>query len=147
VTQIDFYSNVADKLATACRIAAKAYARGNRMLVLCPDAETAARLDRMLWVSPPTAFVPHCAATDALAAVTPIVLDHTGAEPAIDQVLLNLRPEWPSFFGRFERLVEIVSLDEGDKAQARNRFRFYRDRGYELRNHDLNEGRGAGAQA
>jgi DNA polymerase-3 subunit chi len=147
VTQIDFYSNVADKLATACRIAAKAYARGNRLHVLCPDAETAARLDRMLWVSPPTAFVPHCAATDALAAVTPIVLDHTGAEPAIDQVLLNLRPEWPSFFGRFERLVEIVSLDEGDKAQARNRFRFYRDRGYELRNHDLNEGRGAGAQA
>lgn len=139
MTQIDFYSNVADKLATACRIAAKAYARGNRLLVLCPDAETAARFDRMLWVSPATAFVPHCASNDPLAAVTPIVIDHTAAEPAIDQVLLNLRPEWPPFFGRFERLVEIVSLDEEDKAQARNRFRFYRDRGYELRNHDLKE--------
>jgi DNA polymerase-3 subunit chi len=140
VTQIDFYSNVADKLATACRIAAKAYARGNRALVLCPDAETAARFDRMLWTTPAIAFVPHCAATDPLAPVTPILIDHTAAEPSVDQVLVNLRPEWPPFFGRFERLVEIVSVDEEDKAQARNRFRFYRDRGYELRNHDLQEG-------
>jgi DNA polymerase-3 subunit chi len=139
MTQIDFYTNVEDKLATACRVAAKAYGLGRRTLVFCPDAEVAARIDRMLWTSPPTGFIPHCAASDPLAKETPIIVDYLGAEPLCDQVLLNLRPEWPPFFGRFERLVEIVSVDDEDKQQARERFKFYRDRGYEIRAHDLRE--------
>jgi DNA polymerase-3 subunit chi len=36
-------------------------------------------------------------------------------------------------------LIEIVSLDEQDRADARERFRFYRDRGYEIRTHDLSK--------
>ena len=139
MTQIDFYTNVADKLATACRVAAKAYGLGHRMLVLCPDREVAARVDRMLWTTPATGFVPHCAPTDALAAETPIIVDPSGDTPIGDEVLLNLRAEWPPFFARFERLVEIVSLDENDKAAARERFKFYRDRGYEIRTHNLSE--------
>ena len=139
MTQIDFYSNVSDKLATACRIAAKAYGLGHRMLVLCPDSAVAQRVDRLLWTMPPTGFVPHCAPSDPLAAVTPVIVDHRGDEPLCDEVLLNLRPEWPPFFGRFERLVEIVSLDEEDRRQGRERYKFYRDRGYDIRNHDLRE--------
>ena len=54
-------------------------------------------------------------------------------------MLLNLRGEWPPFFSRFERLIEIVSLDDEDKRLARERYKFYRDRGYEIRNHDLSK--------
>jgi DNA polymerase-3 subunit chi len=139
MTQIDFYTNVADKLTTACRVAAKAYALGHRTLVFCSDGETATRLDRLLWTSPATGFIPHCAPTDPLAKVTPIIIDHRGEEPLCDQVLLNLRAEWPPFFGRFQRLVEIVSMDDEDKAQARERYKFYRDRGYDIRTHDMSE--------
>jgi DNA polymerase-3 subunit chi len=140
MTQIDFYTNVADKLATACRIAAKAYGLGHRMLVLCPDNEIAGRFGRLLWTTPPTGFIPHCTPADPLASVTPIIVDHRGDEPLCDQVLLNLRPEWPPFFGRFERLVEIVSVDDEDLQQGRERYKFYRDRGYEMRTHDMREG-------
>ncbi len=140
MTQIDFYSNVADKLATASRIAAKAYGLGHRMLVFCPDSDIASRFDRLLWVTPPTGFIPHCAPTDPLAKVTPIIIDHRGEEPVCDQILLNLRPDWPPFFSRFERLVEIVSVDDDDRARGRERFKFYRDRGYEIRNHDMSAG-------
>ena len=139
MTEIDFYTHVPDKLATACRIVGKGYAVGRRVVVFCPDAETAQRVDRLLWTSPPTGFVPHCASSDALAAVTPVIIDHTGALPSYDQVLVNLRGEWPPFFGRFERLIEIVSLDEEDRRQARERYKFYRDRGYGIRTHDLRE--------
>jgi DNA polymerase-3 subunit chi len=140
MTQIDFYTNVADKVHTACRIAAKGYALGHRLLVFCPDAETALRVDRVLWTTPPTGFVPHCGPDDPLAAVTPVIIDCHGAEPVHDEVLLNLRAEWPAFFGRFERLIEIVSLDDDDRRGARERYRFYRDRGYEIRTRDLKEG-------
>ena len=137
MTQIDFYIHVEDKARTACRLAAKAVAQGLRLLVLCPDAEAAARLDRLLWTFSATGFVPHCMADDPLAPVTPVVLDGEAAEPGHDQVLLNLRAERPPHFSRFQRLVEIVTRDDEDRRLARERYRFYRDRGYEIRSHDL----------
>ena len=139
MTRIDFYTNVADRLATACRVVAKGYAHGHRIVVLCPDADTAQRVDRMLWTSPPTGFIPHCSPGDPLAAVTPVIVDAVGVEPLHDQLLVNLKPEWPPFFGRFERLIEIVSADDEDRRQARSRYKFYRDRGYEIRTHDMRE--------
>lgn len=139
MTQIDFYTHAGSKLHVACRLATKAYTQGLRVAVLCPDAVTAQSFDRMLWSAPPLAFVPHCSTAHPLAARTPIVVDHEGIEPAHDQVLLNLRAEWPPRFSRFQRLIEIVSADadESDRASARERFKFYRDRGYPIRTHDL----------
>lgn len=142
MTQIDFYTHVDDKWHTACRLAAKAYARGLRVAVLCPDAEAAQKVDRMLWTSSATGFIPHCHSTHTLAARTPITIAHEDGEPPHDEVLLNLRETWPPMFSRFQRLVEIVSMDDGDRASARDRFKFYRDRGYEIRSHDLSKSEG-----
>lgn len=139
MTQIDFYTHVGNKLSVACRLAAKAYAQGLRVAVLCPDASTAQNFDRMLWAASPLAFVPHCHAGHPLAARTPIVVDHEGVAPSHDEVLLNLREEWPPAFSRFQRLIEIVSQDDADRASARARFKFYRDRGYEIRSHNLQD--------
>jgi DNA polymerase-3 subunit chi len=143
MTQIDFYTHVEDKLKTACQVSAKAYGRGLKVTVFCPDRDTAHRFDRLLWTASQTGFVPHCAADDALARETPVIVDCQGDNLLHDEVLINLRPECPSFFGRFQRLVEIVGRAEDDRAAARERFRFYRDRGYEIRTHDLG---GTGAQ-
>ena len=139
MTQIDFYTHVDDKLRVACVLSAKAYGQGLKVFVSCPDPETAHRFDRLLWTTPAIGFTPHCAAGDPLAPVTPVIVDHQGGDPPHDQVLLNLRPEWPPFFSRFQRLIEIVSLDEEDRSQARARFKFYRDRGYEIKSHDLSK--------
>ncbi len=139
MTQIDFYTHVEDKMRTACRLAAKAFGQGMRVMVCCPDADTARRFDRVLWTTPAISFIPHCFASDTLAPVTPIIVDYDGAEPLHDQVLLNLHSEWPPLFSRFQRLIEIVSLDEEDRRIARERYKFYRDRGYEIRTHDLSK--------
>lgn len=137
MTQIDFYFHVEDKLRTACSLSTKAYASGLRVLAFCRDRETGQKLSRMLWSAQASSFVPHCASDDRLAPVTPVIIDHLGDKPAHDQVLLNLRAELPGFFSRFQRLIEIVCLDEEDRRLARERFRFYRDRGYEIRSHDM----------
>lgn len=140
MTQIDFYTHAEDKLRTACRLAAKAFGQELRVLVFCPDADTAGRVDRLLWTISAIGFIPHCFASDPLAPVTPIVVDDGGAAPLHDQILLNLRPEWPPLFSRFQRLIEIVSLDDEDRRLARERFKFYRNRGYDIHTHDLSEG-------
>ena len=139
MTQIDFYTHVADKLRVACQLSTKAFVQGLKVTVFCPDPDTALRFDRLLWMAPSIAFVPHCAPDDPLAAETPVIVDCRGEVLLHDDVLLNLRPEWPPFFGRFRRLIEIVSLEDGDRVAARERFRFYRDRGYEIRTHDLSK--------
>jgi DNA polymerase-3 subunit chi len=137
MTQIDFYVHAANKLQTLCTLAAKALARDVRMMVLTPDAETTEQVDRLLWSQPSIGFLPHCRAHHRLAPLTPIIVDHL-ADPVVhEQVLVNLCPDSPGAFSRFERLIEIVSLDEADRNLARARFRFYRDRGYEIRTHDV----------
>ena len=137
MTQIDFYFNVENKLQTACALSAKAYARGLKVLAYCADADASQKFSRLLWTAPAISFVPHCATADPLAPVTPVIVDHEGATLLHDQVLINLRAEWPPFFSRFQRLIEIVSQDEADRLSARARFKFYRDRGYDIRTHDL----------
>lgn len=139
MTQIDFYFHVENKLHTACTLSAKAYSRGMRVLAFCPDTDTSQKFSRLLWSSHAVSFIPHCAAADPLAAVTPVIVDHDGSNVLHAEVLINLGAEWPPFFSRFQRLIEIVSLDEEDRGRARARFKFYRDRGYEIKSHDLSK--------
>jgi len=52
-------------------------------------------------------------------------------------LLINLGQDIPPGFARFQRVIEIVGRSEEDKTPARSRFKFYRDRGYEINRHDL----------
>jgi DNA polymerase-3 subunit chi len=137
MTSVDFYFNATDKLQVACRLAGKALAQRKRLLIYAPQADTAQSMDRLLWTWPATGFVPHCRAGDALAAETPVLVATTGdATPECD-ILLNLGPDTPPAFERYERLLEVVARDDGDRQAARERYRFYRERGYRVASHAL----------
>ena len=70
-------------------------------------------------------------------AQTPIVVDHVLDHEGPAAVLINLYALPPPFFSRFERLAEIVSRDEAELAAGRERWKFYKARGYEIRSYDL----------
>ena len=94
MTSIDFYFNAGDRLEVACRLAGKALQKKNRVLIYAPQADVAQRIDRMLWTAQAVSFLPHCAALDPLAAVTPVVIASDDALPAVArEVLLNLASE------------------------------------------------------
>lgn len=137
MTEVLFYTHVDDKLKTACALTAKALARKMRVMLYTEDAAATEHLSKLLWSAPVTGFVPHCRSGDKLAQVTPVIVDHRDESLVHDQVLINLRGETPAFFSRFQRLVEIVGLEEADREAGRTRFRFYRDRGYDIRTHRL----------
>lgn len=137
MTRVDFYFNAADRLQVACRLAGKAAAHGTRLLIYAAEPEILQRIDRLLWTWPATGFVPHCGARDPLAEHTPVLIDAaTDAAPGCD-VLLNLTADTPPAFERFERLLEVVGRDDADRQRARGRYRFYRERGYRIDDHDL----------
>lgn len=138
MTRIDFYLNAESKLQVACKISAKAMRQRMRVLILAPDDAMARALDRLLWTSPATGFLAHCMTTDRLAAETPILIARSQDAQPHDELLINLGTTPPPLFSRFQRLVELVSIDDdADKLAARQRFRFYKDRGYKLSHHDL----------
>lgn len=140
MTRIDFYHDVDDKLQFACRLAAKAVEQKLRVVVYAPDGVVAKKIDQLLWTWQATGFLPHCHARDPLAPETPVVVADDDSRLPHDEVLLNLHHEQPGFFGRFQRLIEIVASDDADRGPARERFRFYRDRGYEIHRHDMGKG-------
>ena len=137
MTTIDFYFNAEDRLQVACRLAAKAVSQNKRMLVYAPDADTASRIDKMLWTWQAIGFLPHCAASDELAAETPVLIAAGEETPAGCALILNLSAQAPPHFTRFERLFEVVPAEEAGRAAGRERYRFYLERGYKIANHDL----------
>jgi DNA polymerase-3 subunit chi len=137
VTSVDFYFNAEDRFQVACRLAGKALAQKKRLLIYAPDLEAASRIDKLLWTWPAIGFLPHCAVHDPLAPETPVLIASDAETPAACEVLLNLGPDCPPHFERFERLLEIVARDAAEREAGRSRYRFYQSRGYRIANHDL----------
>lgn len=134
MTRIDFHTNVGDAVLYACRLARKAYLAGQPVVVLAEPARIRT-FDERLWTFSPLDFVPHCAADSVLAARTPVVLATDLEAAPHHQVLLNLGASVPQRFARFERLLEVVGNTEEELVAGRERYRFYRDRGYALNNY------------
>ncbi len=139
MTKVDFYTGSADKLRTACQLSHKAMQHGLRTVISLPDAASLDALDRLLWQYPDTAFIPHCRSDEGDAVKMPVVLSCDNDKFPHHELLISLHNECVPFFSRFERLIEIVGTSETESRQGRERYKFYRDRGYELRHFDLTQ--------
>jgi DNA polymerase-3 subunit chi len=81
-------------------------------------------------------------ASDPLAAETPVVLTASADALPWHDVLVNLGDGLPAGFARFERLIEVVGGGQDERDRGRERWRFYRDRGYPLEKHELGAAQG-----
>jgi DNA polymerase III subunit chi len=144
VTQIDFYILKSDsddaRLILACRIADKAMQLDQQVFINAVSEPESARLDELLWTFSQGSFVPHAVVRpDAASAPPEPVLIGSGGPPAGDRwnLMINLADDVPEFFSRYERVAELVDGNERRREHGRERFRFYRDRGYRLNTHQL----------
>lgn len=140
MTEVSFHFGAPEKMAYTCRLLRKAANAGAHVLVLADDDVTEL-LDRELWALGPLDFVPHCR-DDAPKAVlrhsaVVLVTQHEAHPGRADQVLVNLKSTVPSGVGEFSRVIEVVSLDESDRAQARQRWKAYAGMGFTIKRHDL----------
>ncbi len=141
MTRVDFYvldAEVTNAVPTVCKLCDKAATLGQRIYVrAAPDQQAA--LDGALWSTRQGSFIAHEAwAGQAIDAPQPAVLmgDIEPPDTHLD-VLINLGEDVPAWFGRFERVLEIVSGDEAQRAASRARFKVYRDKGFPLKTHEL----------
>jgi DNA polymerase-3 subunit chi len=132
LTRVFFYHNAADRIAAAAALIGKAVNQKKALLVYAPDAEVAAALDRELWTSPPTGFIPHVDARSPLVRETPVVIAGSLDSPPQEERLFNLAAEVPPGFSRFASLIEVIGQNEEERQAGRQRARFYKDHGYEV---------------
>ncbi len=137
MTEVTFYTHVANKLTVVRQLVSKARDQKQNVLIYAPDRAVAAEIDRLLWTQPVQGFIPHCLDSDSLAASTPVLIGTSADALASADVIINLSDEPPSVFSRFNRLMEIVTDEASDVTLGRQRYRYYKDRGYELVNHDM----------
>jgi len=142
--RIDFAFGVAHRVRTACAVVHKHYLAGRRLLVYSTQAALLRDFDQELWRFDATAFVPHVACDDPLAAHTPVLLCGADPERYLDAAsagvapwLVNLDKDCPPGFERFERILEIVSRHAQDTQAARARWRTYTAAGCTPKGHDL----------
>lgn len=142
MTRIEFYSNVADKQHLLISLVGNALFKHRQVTLLTEDAKSATDVSEGLWQRQPDSFLPHVMAEHVHAARTPIIIackkNAAGQldEMVQDELLINLTEQEPQLFSRFTHLIEIVGNDESDKLSARRRYKFYRDRGYEIQHID-----------
>lgn len=137
MTRIVFYFNVTNKQQLISDLVASALSKHRQVTIVEDDAHKANKLSQDLWQNRPESFSPNMLIDHALAAETPVVVHWHENQLLQDDMLINLTANEPLFFSRFTQLVELVSEDEQDKALARARYKFYRDRGYEIKNIDF----------
>ena len=144
MTQVDFYISDSDsddaRLQLACKIVDKATQRDQHVFIHSTSDAEARQLDELLWTFSQGSFIPHRVVRGELSepAAEPVLIG-VSAPPAPGRwdVLINLSAEVPEFFSRYERVAEVVDADAARREQSRERYRFYRDRGYKLNTHQV----------
>lgn len=139
MTRVDFYilpqAEDSARLHYVCRLAEKAWQQGNRILIHAASPDAAQKIDQMLWTFRADSFLPH----DRLPAMqlSPVHIGTGEDSGSHHDLLINLGASIPAFFSRFERVAEVVTQEEKQLVQSRERYRFYRERGYPLETHNI----------
>ena len=138
MTDVSFYKLSGDlqvALALVCQLAQKAVKMDQQVLCLVKDEETAQQLDQMLWDFQESSFVPHGIGNDQL----PVAITAESDPADHHGILINLQAEIPTWFSRFERVMEVIYQQPEYEQAKRDNFKFYKERGYPLSFHDLSD--------
>ena len=136
MTRVIFYSNLTDKQITLHNLVQQALEKRHLVTILAESEQAASQVNSGLWRHDPSSFMPNVLDSHVLAAETPVLIDWQEKTLFQDDILINLMQVQPTSFSRFRKLIELVGNDENDKAAARQRYKFYRDRGYEIKHFD-----------
>ena len=137
MTRIDFYQLNPERPRydhVVCQLCQKAYDSKQLTLLLTQNSRQSEHLDQKLWTYSDDSFLPHD--SEEIDGFTTPILIHDNPDPGGDrQLLINLSATIPSYFAQFERIIELVT--EENRAQAREHYSFYKERGYPLKHINL----------
>ena len=140
MTRVSFYvgnsQSLQARLRLACKLVEKAHMQALNTYIHLDSPNTCQQLDELIWTYSDLSFIPHNRAPHKEDGVrVQLGYDHEPMEEC--DFLINLSNEIPEFFPRFARLAEILDQEETILDAGRKRYKFYRDRGYNMDYHQL----------
>ena len=138
MTRVDFYilpeDNRISPLLYAARLVEKAFRRGHQIYVHTLDDSQTQKLSQELWQRPES-ILGHGSGKPSQHQA--IQVSHLGDPGEHGDVMVNLAGTIPTFFSRFQRVAEIVPGKPESRSQSRDNFRYYKERGYALKTHNI----------
>ena len=137
---IAFHFNVGNPVSYLPKLLRKVHAAGKRAVVLLP-AETVSQINQVLWTHDEAEFLPHAthADPDWMQSRSPLLLTPQLGDVAGRSVLINMQPDLPDGLDRFERVLELVTLQDDDRQAARQRWKHYTQAGYAIEQFDVSK--------
>jgi DNA polymerase III subunit chi len=142
MTQIDFYilqpTAPQSRETYACRLTEKAFKAGKKVFLYTESFADAQRLNTQLWTFKGEAFLPHDIYPDVHPSNVNVRIGYLPHQthPSFE-VLINLTLQVPPFFQEYERVLELINQTPDVRETGRQRFRYYRELGFELKSHEI----------
>jgi DNA polymerase-3 subunit chi len=127
LTHIEFIFNVVDKTRLAIGLTEQLIRRNRSALIYFKDQS--AIDDFSLSLSEKELFIPHLIEENAFFNKLSLTLSKIDL---MDDTLINFASSEVQGFSRYLKMYEIVGHDDEDKNCARERYRFYKDCGYQV---------------
>lgn len=141
MTSIQFYHLTASRLENALpRLLEKAFSAGYRVIVAVESDGWVEQLDKLLWTYDPGSFLPHGGYLDKNPENYPVLISTT--LEAVNSANLLMVTDGRSVENphAFERILDIFDGNDGQATQAaRQRWKQYKDSGYEIDYFSQNE--------
>ena len=104
-----------------------------RVYLNCHDIKEAEQLAELFWQADEKEFIAHNLVGEGPRYGTKIEIGHQGVKPSWNrQVVINMAKVNTTFANRFTEVVDFVPLDKKAKQIARERYKLYRQMGYQL---------------
>ncbi|USD65588.1 DNA polymerase III subunit chi [Vibrio sp. SCSIO 43136] len=120
-------------LAYAVFLAQHFAKQGAKVYLNAHNKSQAEALAECLWQVEPEQFIAHNLLGEGPKGGTPIEVGHSGLKPSWHrQLVINLANDQTNFARTFQQVVDFVPCDEKAKQLARERYKIYRQSGFEL---------------
>ncbi len=107
--------------------------QGAKVYVQCDDKTHAEQIAECFWQVEPSEFLAHNLVGEGPKYGTNIEIGHVGVKPSWNrQLVINLADNHTTFANAFAEVVDFVPCEEKAKQLARERYKLYRQAGYQL---------------
>ncbi len=120
----------------ACLHASICYRKNQRVYVYTNDQESAHSIDEMLWSFEPDSFVPHNLVGEGPVQGAPVEIGFQAPKNR-RPTLINLAGQVPNFASNYSQIIDFVPTQPSLKAQARERFKHYKQLGFHIETHKV----------
>ncbi len=144
MTKINFYlsgnNTLRGRLFLACRLVEKAREHKLQVHIHTDGYNTTKRMDEMLWIWKESSFIPHISDisnnwSDTFSEPVSIASHYVPRKHC--DYLINLSNQVPEFFSRYAKMAEIIDQNETILTAGRERYSFYKNKGYTLNYYQL----------